>query len=596
MSSRALTLAVALGAIGGSLLPGCGPAGPATYVWVDVEAQPAVRGVTKLEVTVRQGGESITKTFGDGVAPFTLPTDFTVTPNSHLGTLTVDGVAFGADDVRAATGSVSVAITAGDQPHATLTLVPVDFQVNTTIAGSQIVTDYGGQSGRQAAAAADGSLVAVFENISTLGRFDGMGRLFDGDGAARPNAVSHTKDDFVLNQLGTESVYFVAVAAAPAGGFLATWADFSLSPGVINVRAFDPTGSPSTEVTVSVLGTLELGAVHAAAFGDGSYVVVWSQARSSTDLTHEIQARLLDPTGQPRRNSTTGNNLDFAVGAFTTHDLERPAVTVGPDQSFVVAWIDLDPTSGGAVHAQRFSTEGQARGSQLVVAPIRMAFPEGPNLAATPDGYLVVYTDEGTSPTDTDVLVRFLGQDGLPTQPGYRVNTSTDGAQYEPAIAVAADGRTLVVWTDAQSRPDDTDSGSVRGRALHPFGLPIGDDFVINHTTPKAQHFPSVAAAAHGAFLVTWQDESAVGPDVDQSGIRGRMIYPDYVRTGGGVGAACGGGATCDTELQCVARGTGSFCHIGCSEAAVGQPCPTYGGLCTSAAAAGTTTPVCLFR
>ena len=164
------------------------------------------------------------------------------------------------------------------------------------------------------------------------------------------------------------------------------------------------------------------------------------------------------------------------------------------------------------------------------------------------------------------------------------------------ALAVAVDGSTLVVWSDEQSRPEDNDTGSIRGRALHPFGLPIGTDFAVNTTTLNWQHYPSVAAAAHGAFLVTWQDESAGGPDKDQSGIRGRMIYPDYAPPGGLVGAACSDRAPCDTELVCATRPAGSFCHIGCSDAAVGQPCATYGGVCTAAAAAGTTGPVCIFR
>jgi hypothetical protein len=596
MSPRAVTLAAALVGLWVPLLGGCGSSGSVTYVWVDVEAKPAVRGVTKLEVTVRQGGESLTKTFGDGVAPFTLPTDFTVTPNSHLGALTVEGVALGGDGTRVASGTVSVSVTAGAKPQTTLMLLPFDFQVNTTFAGAQIITDYGGRGGRQASASADGSLVVVLENVGTLSRYDGLGRLFDGDGAPRQNAVSLTKDDFVLNQSGTESIYYLAVAAAPPGGFLASWIDLAASPGVINARAFDASGAPSNETALCAVGSLEVDLGHVAAFRDGTYVAVWSQARSSTDSTHEIRGRLLDAIGQPHRNSTTGNNLDFPVGAFTAHSMERPTVAVGPDQSFVVAWLDLDPGSGGAVHAQRFSPEGQARGSQLVVATLLMAVPEAPNLAAAPDGYLVVYSDEATSSADTDVLVRYLGTDGLPTQPAYRVNTSTEGAQLEPAIAVADDGRTLVVWTDQQVRPEDADSGSIRGRALHPFGLPIGADFAVNTTTRKAQLLPSVAAAAHGAFLVAWQDDSAAGPDVDLAGVRGRMLYPDYALPDGAVGAACGANTTCGSELQCAVRSTGSFCHIGCSEANVNQPCPAYGGVCTAAAVAGTSGPVCLFR
>jgi hypothetical protein len=72
-------------------------------------------------------------------------------------------------------------------------------------------------------------------------------------------------------------------------------------------------------------------------------------------------------------------------------------------------------------------------------------------------------------------------------------------------------------------------------------------------------------------------------------------MYPDYAPGGGLVGSSCAT-AACDTELVCAARPAGSFCHIGCAAASVGQPCATYGGLCTSAATAGTSGPVCVFR
>jgi hypothetical protein len=124
----------------------------------------------------------------------------------------------------------------------------------------------------------------------------------------------------------------------------------------------------------------------------------------------------------------------------------------------------------------------------------------------------------------------------------------------------------------------------------------MGVDFAINTTTPESQSRPSVAPAANGGFMVTWQDSSAAGPDVDLSGIRGRMLYPDYAPTDGTVGAACGGTTTCGAELQCVARGTSSFCHLGCSESSLNQPCLPHGGICTAAAGPGSSGPVCLFR
>jgi hypothetical protein len=594
VSRRALS-AAAVGAalLLAALVAGCGPSGPLTYVWVDIEARPAVRGVTAVEITVRQGGESLTKTFGDGAAPFALPTSLTITPNSHLGDLTIEGVATDAAGARVAQGRTAVTVAAATQPRVTLRLEPDDFQVNTTVAGAQIVTDYGGRAGRQLATSATGDAVVVYENISDLGRFDGLGRLFTGDGAPRQNEVSRTHDDFILNQDGSESVFYVAVGAAASGAFLATWVDYS-GVGTVNARAFDPSGTPAAEVILSAVDAVDPGAGHAAAFADGSWVVVWSQARSASDATAEVRARLLGPDGTPRQNGTTGNTLDFPVGAFTAHDTILPAVSVGYDDSFLVVWADVD-ASGGSLHAQRFSKTGVASSAEVVVAQLRLA-PDGANVAATPDGYLVVYSDQGASAAERDVYVRYLGADGIAPQAGYRVNTTSDGSQLEPAVAVAPDGRAFVVWTDLEARAEDGDSGSIRGRALHPFGLPIGADQAINTTTTKAQFFPAVAAAADGAFFVAWQDESGAGPDVDESGVRGRLVYPDYGPADGALGARCGGDApACQSELTCTPAGGGSYCHAACTPAEVGSPCP-YGGTCTAALVTGTPTPVCFFR
>ena len=49
MRTAALLGVAALGAA----LIGCGSPAPLTYVWADVQARPAVRFVTKLEVNVR---------------------------------------------------------------------------------------------------------------------------------------------------------------------------------------------------------------------------------------------------------------------------------------------------------------------------------------------------------------------------------------------------------------------------------------------------------------------------------------------------------------------------------------------------------------
>ncbi|HEY3352807.1 MAG TPA: hypothetical protein VGQ83_06135 [Polyangia bacterium] len=575
-------------------LAGCGSPAPATYVWVDVQARPAVRGVATLEVTVSDGGDRVTRTFGAGA--LALPSAFTVTPNAH-GTLTVAGTAKDAAGLVVAAATATVEVVAGGRADTTVLLEPTDFQVNTTVAGSQIVTDYdGGRAGRQLAAAADGSFAMIFENIGDLGRFDAMGRLFDPDGAPRQNATSLSADDFILNAGGTESVYFVAAAAAPAGGFLAIWVDAALS--TVNARRFDETGEGGTELSVASLtvpaaGVPSAGAGAAAALRDGGFVVVFTQQRSATDSTLELHARLLDATGAPRPNHT-GSALAFPLGAATTHSRERPAVAAGADGAFLVAWLDANPaTADAAIVVQRFDQAGQAQGAEIIIQPLGTGlYSEAPNLAATPDGYFVVFADDPTAAGDTDIFVRFVATSGVAGVPAYRVTTSTTGDQTDPAVAAAPDGRALVVWTDGQSRPEDTEPASIRGRLLQPLGLPLGADFAVNTTTTRNQILPSVAAAGHDAFVVAWEDYSAVGPDTDGSGIRARFLYPDFAPTDGRLGAGCDPVA-CQRGLVCLARAAGAFCHQGCTSAQVGSACAS-GGMCADVS--GAAGPACLFR
>jgi len=577
----------------GPLALACGPTEKATYVWVDVASRPAIHDVTRLEVTVRHEGESISKTFGDGITPLALPASLTVTPHDHIGTLAIEGVAFCAGNIQCARGSVTAWVAAKTQPRVTLQLEPDDFQVNTTIADAQILVDAGGRSGRQVAAASDGRFVTVFENITTLGRYDALGRLFGADAVPRENAVSHTTGDFILNQGGSESVFFVTVASARDGTFLAAWADLATGAGTFNARAFDAAGTPSAEVILSANGAPPSGPGHVAAFPAGGYVAVWQQARSSTDKRGEVRIRLLDAQGRPRTNAATGTTADFLAAPPGSDSMEKPAVAVGPDQAFLVVWIEVPASGNATIKGRLFAPQGEARGDVFMVATVTSTFADAPNVAGTLDGYLIVWSDTGAEPDETDILLRHVATDGTMAQPAYRVNANTRGYQVEPAIAVDADGHTLVVWTDSENFPEDPVAPSIRARALHSFGLPIGTDVGINTTALGQQWSPSVAALGQGSFVVIWEDLSQAGPDVDSSGIRGRVVYPNFAPNDGGLGSLCLHAEDCAPELTCVPRGTTSYCHVPCTDAEIGQPCP-FGGMCTATSAASA--PACLFR
>jgi hypothetical protein len=228
---------------------------------------------------------------------------------------------------------------------------------------------------------------------------------------------------------------------------------------------------------------------------------------------------------------------------------------------------------------------------EVVAAPIGGS-------AATLAGYLIAWTDVLSTGPDTDgtsIRVRRLDLNGTPFQGGseteFTLNTSTGGNQYEPSLAMRSDGSVLAVWTTDFVNPDP--GGGIRGRLLLPNLLPVGQDISINTTVADRQEAPSVAPHGADGFVVTFMDWSKAYPDVYESGIRGRIVYPDFSPQSGEIGAACqdGNELTCNGGGKCLSTSQGWRCVERCT--AKGSPCPK-GGLCKQLSGSGDL--VCLFE
>lgn len=91
----------------------------------------------------------------------------------------------------------------------------------------------------------------------------------------------------------------------------------------------------------------------------------------------------------------------------------------------------------------------------------------------------------------------------------FRVSSSPEGHQTEPAVAADARGNSVVVWTSAASRPlletgPDGSGSGIYAQRFDAAGSPLGGEFRVNSLTPGDQHSPAVAMAANGQFLVVW--------------------------------------------------------------------------------------------
>jgi hypothetical protein len=85
----------------------------------------------------------------------------------------------------------------------------------------------------------------------------------------------------------------------------------------------------------------------------------------------------------------------------------------------------------------------------------------------------------------------------------FQVNRYTTGSQYDPSIAVDADGDFVVVWTDS-SREINGGRG-IWGVRFNSAGAVLGTDFHVNTYTTSIQHRAQVAIESNGDFVVVWQ-------------------------------------------------------------------------------------------
>ena len=95
----------------------------------------------------------------------------------------------------------------------------------------------------------------------------------------------------------------------------------------------------------------------------------------------------------------------------------------------------------------------------------------------------------------------------------FRVNSTTDGGQFDPAVAVLRDGRIVVAWTDENSSADASQGTDVRARVIDAAGLGAALDFKVNTEAPvatvfnnRSQFTPDVAALSNGGFAIAFTD------------------------------------------------------------------------------------------
>jgi hypothetical protein len=348
-----------------------------------------------------------------------------------------------------------------------------------------------------------------------------------------------------VNQNTAETQEAPRVALQPGGGFLVAWEERDLGNGDVYVRRFGADGTALTAAAPVATVALRMEAPDIDTAPDGSAVVTWTEGGTGD---RDVAAQRLTAAGSPTGAAIA---VDDAAG---TQEFSR--VAVSPDGTFTVVWADPAAASGGQedIYMARYEADGDLVDDLAVVA--RADYQLDPDVAALPDGTLVVafadralgevrvrrfeadgdligseisvgadavgFFGPGRPSVDADAggftvawelddttFVRRFGANGAPVTGPVTVGSFP---LENPFAATAPDGRSVVAWT----APDGAEA------VLREYSATLGPDGGAQDVSASGnagQPFSKGVAADAAGFVVAW-----VADDADDTGVYARRF------------------------------------------------------------------------
>ncbi|MCC9608309.1 GEVED domain-containing protein [Blastopirellula sp. JC732] len=287
---------------------------------------------------------------------------------------------------------------------------------------------------------------------------------------------------------------------------------------------------PATEVAGEFLLTsyvgLEANAPAAAMNAQRESIVVWeSYAEAEDDGSGlGIFGQLLDSQGAPIGDRFLINE-NIKLG-----NQSSPAVARAPSGQFVVAWESEVADGTYDIFARRFFANGTTNGDIFQVNPVAISGDQkAPAVAIGADGRFVIAWQTDSGDGSTDIMAQRYLPNGDADGSAFQVNNETALDQYDPAISMNASGQFVIVWVSDHPAADpetmDVDSEkSVFAQWYGSDGQAMGDEVLVHNYVKDAQEAPAVGIDALGRFVVAWQ---SINQDGNSWGVFARRFNAD---------------------------------------------------------------------
>lgn len=248
----------------------------------------------------------------------------------------------------------------------------------------------------------------------------------------------------------------------------------------------------------------------------GNSIVTWQE---KNDLDYDIFAVQLDPQGYPV-------TVPFRVNQYAVSDQKFPRIAMDGQGNFVIVWQSYgEDSSGAGVYGQRFLASGQKVGDEFRANTHVVGNQMTPDVAMNPEGYFVVtWISEYQKGYTKSVYLQRYTSEGKRLGEETRLNEKPSQIQNNPAVALTAENKALVVWQGAYKN-----YWNIKGRIIDIKDLnAVSKDLTMGVDDGSERTHPRVVANAQNQFFVIWKEHAAKeeykGIIFQYDNIRGQMV------------------------------------------------------------------------
>jgi subtilisin-like proprotein convertase family protein len=191
---------------------------------------------------------------------------------------------------------------------------------------------------------------------------------------------------------------------------------------------------------------------------------------------------------------------EFQVNDYVNDEQTVSSISTFDNGDFLVVWQSWGQDgSNWGIYGQRFTSDGQSIGDEFRVNSTTEGIQFNSSIKVLSDqSYIVTWASEDIN--SLGVYGQKFDKDNKKIGGEFQINSYTDNYQTDPQIASLKEGKYVVVWT---SQGQDGSFSGIYGQIYDETNQRIGDEFQVHTTTDFYQGNASITNLEEG-FVVTW--------------------------------------------------------------------------------------------